>query len=217
MEDAFGESLVGPLRHDGCLAGAGGNSFGQPGQPGAAAIGVVIAAIYGLLGGAYFGLTDNPYLRWSLLATLPIAGIATATALLATRLPTGTLPDWLRQVRQPILPVVLAAFGVLAMWASLTVSPSTVPFLNLIGRAGAAAVGVATALTVTREPRLRALIGTILAVGAAIVFTLTNNTLIDVTYVVAVTWWWLVQLIGTTRRAAPYLLPAARSWLRGAR
>ena len=40
---------------------------------GAAAIGIVIAAIYGLLAGAYFGLTDNPYLRWSLLSALPVA------------------------------------------------------------------------------------------------------------------------------------------------
>jgi MFS family permease len=184
---------------------------------GAAAIGIIIAAIYGLLAGAYFGLADNPYLRWSLLSALPVAAIAAATALLAARLPGRMLPDWLRQVRQPVYPVILAALGVLAMWAALTVSPSAVPFLNLIGRAGAAAVGVATALTVTREPRLRALVGTILALGAATVFTLTNNTLIDVAYIVAVTWWWLVQLVSTTRRAAPHVLPAVSGWIRGAR
>jgi hypothetical protein len=182
---------------------------------GSAAIGTVIAVIYGLLAGAYFGLTYNPYLRWTLFSALPVAVIAAATALLATRLPAGLWPGWLRRVRQPVLPVILAVLGVLAMWASLTASPSAVPLLSLIGRAGAAAVGVATALTVAHDPRLRILVGTILAVGAASVFTLTNNTLIDVAYIVAVTWWWLVRLASTSRQAAPYTLPAIREWVSG--
>jgi hypothetical protein len=180
---------------------------------GAAAIGITVAAIYGLLAGTNFGLPDNPYLRWSLTAAVPVALIAVASALLATRLPADALSDWLQRSRQPVVPVVVAAAGVLAMWASLSMSPSVLPFGSALGRVGAAATGIAIALTVTRLPLLRVLVGTVLAVGAAAVFTLTNIVLIEVAYVVAGTWWWLVQLVRTSRAAVPYALPVIRGWL----
>ncbi len=136
----------------------------QPGYSGGTALGSsvnrnTVAAIYGLLAGAYFGLTDNPYLRWSLLAAVPVAVIAVATALLATRLPGDVLAGWMPQTRQPVIPVVLAAAGVLTMWASLSVSPSVLPLGSALGRLGAAATGIAIALTVTRAPLLRLIVG----------------------------------------------------------
>jgi hypothetical protein len=184
----------------------------------AAAIGLTIAALYGMLAGAYYRMADNPFIRWSLLAALPVAIAAVATALLSTRLPADTRPRSLHRLRQPVIPVVLAAAGTLLMWASLTITPpaSTLHLYGPVGRIGAATVGVAIALTVTRHRLLRTVVGTILAVGAAAVFTLTNATLIQLAYVAAVTWWWLVQLADTVRTAAPYTLPTIRDWLRGA-
>jgi hypothetical protein len=180
---------------------------------GGATIGVTVAAIYGLLAGATFDLVDNPYPRWCLLAAVPVAAIAVANALLATRLPAPALREWLAATRQPVLPVVLAALGSLAMWASLAGSPSYLPFGGLLGRLGAATTGIAIALTVTRVPLLRWIVGTVLAIGAAAVLTLANSALIQVAYVVAVGWWWLVRLVRTGSVAIPYTLPAARRWL----
>src|SRR5205814_1694820 len=108
---------------------------------------------------------------------------------------------------------VLAAAGVLTMWASLSVSPSVLPLGSALGRLGAAATGIAIALTVTRAPLLRLIVGTVLAVGAAAVFTLANNAIIEIAYIAAVTWWWLIQLIRTARTAVPYALPVLRRWL----
>jgi hypothetical protein len=183
------------------------------GYAGGATIGVTVAAIYGLLAGAAFGLVDNPYPRWCLFAAVPVAAIAVANALLATRLPAPALREWLDVTRQPVLPVVLAALGSLAMWAYLAASPSYLPFAGLLGRLGAATTGIAIALTVTRVPLLRWIVGTVLAVGAAAVLTLANSALIQGAYVVAVGWWWVVRLVRTGTVAIPHTLPAARRWL----
>jgi hypothetical protein len=180
---------------------------------GGAALGVIVAAIYGLLAGAFFGLADNPYLRWSLTAALPPAVIAVAIALLASRLPADALRMRLDDMRQPVIPVLLAAIGVVTMWASLSVSPSLLPFGSLLGRLGAATTGIAIALTVTRLPLLRLVVGSVLAIGAALVFTLANYPLIEVAYITAVTWWWLVRFVRAGRAAIPYTLPVIRRWL----
>jgi hypothetical protein len=98
------------------------------------------------------------------------------------------------------------------MWASLSISPSLLPFAGLLGRLGAAVTGVAIAVTVTRLPLLRLIVGSVLAIGAGVVFTLANNTLIEVAYIVAVSWWWLARFVRTGGAAVPRALPTVRRW-----
>src|SRR6266542_2631158 len=53
----------------------------------AIAVGLSIAGLYATSGSLYFGLPSGPLLRWALIPALPIAALATTTAVLATRLP----------------------------------------------------------------------------------------------------------------------------------
>jgi hypothetical protein len=181
----------------------------------AAAVGTAVAAIYGLAAGAYFSLTASPYLRWSLTAALPLTACALVIAATAPRIPATNLPTWLNRARPAVVPVALAAGGILLMRAALTLTPpvDVIGYPGLVGRVAAAALGVATALTVTRQPLPRAIAAPILGLGYTAVYSVTTANVLTIGYLIAVTWWTVVLAADTVRAAFPTAGPTLRRLL----
>lgn len=171
----------------------------------AAAVGITVAAMYGLAAGTYFGLTPTPYLRWSLTAAAPITVCALLIAVTAPRIAATDLPAWLHRARPAVLPIALAVAGILLMRSALTYTPPTdlIGYPGLIGRVGAAALGVATALTVTGQPFFRAITAPLLALGYTAIYGVTTANLLTIGYLLAITWWTAVLTAATLRTAYP--------------
>ncbi|PSK67142.1 hypothetical protein B0E53_00870 [Micromonospora sp. MH33] len=72
---------------------------------------------------------------------------------------------------------------------------------GLVGSAGAALLGVATALTASRSHTIRTITAPGLGIGYAIVLTNDTSGALTVGYLVALTWW-AVRLTGHTLRLA---------------
>ncbi|MGS2618977.1 hypothetical protein ACVCAH_31280 [Micromonospora sp. LZ34] len=79
---------------------------------------------------------------------------------------------------------------------------------GLVGSAGAALLGAATALTASRTTRLITTPG--LAIGYALVFTSNTSSTLLLGYLVAVSWWG----VSLTAFALRLTLPILRSTLR---
>ncbi|MFI5484172.1 hypothetical protein [Micromonospora echinaurantiaca] len=178
----------------------------------AAVGGTVAAALYGLATGTSVGYDYSPYLKWTLGAALPLAVCAAVIAATAPRIPAADLPTWLSHTRPAVLHAAIATAGIYLMRAALTITPPVdwTGMPGLIGSAGAALLGIATALTAGRNRAIRAITAPGLALGYAIVFTNDTSSALIVGYLIAVTWW-AIRLVGHTLRLA---FPSAGQALR---
>ncbi|MDG4834794.1 hypothetical protein O7627_36620 [Solwaraspora sp. WMMD1047] len=171
----------------------------------AALTGTTTAALYGLATGTAFGLDLNRYLNWSLLPALPLTLCALTIAITAPRIPTTDLPQWLRRIRPHALPVAIATTGILLMRSAVTLTPPAdlTPFPITIGSIGAAAVAVATVLTVTTHTLTRTITAPLLAIGYALLFTYPTSSIFITGYLLTLTWWTVTATTRTLRTAFP--------------
>ena len=183
----------------------------------AAVGGAVTAALYGLATGTSVRFDYSPYLKWTLGAPLPLAVCAAVIATTAPRIPAHTLPAWLARTRPAITHAAIATTGIYLMRAALTITPPVdlTGMPGLIGSAGAALLGVATALTASRSRTIRTITAPGLAIGYAIVFTHNTHGALIVGYLVAVTWWGIRLTAHTLRLAFPATGQALRRLIDG--
>lgn len=167
--------------------------------------GVVVAALYGLATGTSVEHDYGPYLKWTLGAALPLAACAAVIAATAPRIPAPELPSWLARTRPAILHAAIATTGIYLMRAALTLTPpvDVTGMPGLLASAGAALIGVATALTATRNRTTRAITAPGLAIGYAIVVTYDTNSALIIGYLIALTWWATRLTAHTLRLAFP--------------
>ncbi|MFJ1540424.1 hypothetical protein ACIODS_17965 [Micromonospora chalcea] len=171
----------------------------------AAVGGAITAALYGLATGTSVHFDYSPYLKWTLGAALPLAICAAVIATTAPRIPAHTLPAWLARTRPAITHAAIATTGIYLMRAALTITPPVdlTGMPGLIGSAGAALLGIATALTASRSRTIRTITAPGLAIGYAIVFTHNTHGALIVSYLVALTWWGIQLTAHTLRLAFP--------------
>jgi hypothetical protein len=185
------------------------------GYLGAATLSLILATLYGLAVGSNFGLNTGRYLRWSLLAVLPLCTASAIIAITAPRIPAANLPAWLRYSRPPTLWITLAAAGAALIQSAVTLTPPTglIGHDGLVARTGAAVLGIATACTIIRQPTLRAIATPILAIGYATVLTVPTIPALTICYLAAITWWALTLTTHTIRAAYPALPDTVRRLL----
>ncbi|MEV7628840.1 hypothetical protein [Actinoplanes sp. NPDC089786] len=171
----------------------------------AAGCGLAIAGLWGIAAGVVLDFQDPAYLRWTLTAAAPIAICAMIIAAVSPRIPADRLTTWLPRMRPPIWPIALAAAGTfLVRWAyTTTVVRSEFPFLYGIAAIGAAALGAATAATVTRQRWAQVTTGLILTPGYALLVTVHTIRYLTITYIAALIWWHLTATLRTLRDATP--------------
>ncbi|MBQ0906804.1 hypothetical protein [Micromonospora sp. U21] len=171
----------------------------------AAVCGALTAALYGLATGTAVEYDYTPYLKWTLAAALPLAACAALIAATAPRIPTDALPTWLAMTRPAITHAITATAGIYLMRAALTLTTpiSTNDIATFAGSIGAALVGVATALTMSRSRTIRAITAPGLAIGYALVFTDDTTGALIVGYLAALTWWGIRLTAHTLRLAFP--------------
>ncbi|MEV0716239.1 Hsp70 family protein [Asanoa sp. NPDC050611] len=179
---------------------------------GVAALGIAIAAIYGLGVGALVGATTTEYLAPALKPAVLIAVCAFLIAVLARAIPGPALARWLAQLRHPLIAVILAAAGIIAMRYAGTAQISA-GLSGMILRAGGAATGVAIAFTVVRNRLLRIITAGTLGLGGFAVASLANNRPITLAYLAAVIWWSATRLAVTGHAAYPTLRDHLRKLL----
>ncbi|MFG1742390.1 hypothetical protein ACGFLT_30660 [Micromonospora chalcea] len=169
----------------------------------AAVGGSTAAALYGLATGTAVQFGYEPYLKWTLGSALPLAACAAIIAATAPRIAAPQLSNWLARTPPAALPAAVAATGICLMRAAITLTPPVdlTGMPGLIGSAGAALLGIATALTTSRSRTTRTITVPGLAIGYAIVFTSDTSSALLVGYLVALTWW-AVQLAAYTLRLA---------------
>ncbi|GAB3863975.1 hypothetical protein GCM10029963_73600 [Micromonospora andamanensis] len=167
----------------------------------AAASGPVAGILYALAVGTVIEFTYRPFLTWTLGWTLPLAACAAVIALAAPHIPADDLPEWLTRAKPAILHAAIGATGILLMITSMSHMPINSPGVGLVGITGAALIGVATGLTITRIRAVRIIIATGLAIGYALVHTWPNHNAIIIGYLLALTWW-AIHLTGHTLRLA---------------
>ncbi|MET8354667.1 hypothetical protein [Micromonospora sp. NPDC005206] len=157
----------------------------------AAVGGTITAALYGLATGTAVEFDYTPYLKWTLGAALPLAVCAALIAATAPRIPANDLPTWLAMTRPAITHAITATAGIYLMRAALTLTTPihTNNIAGIAGSIGAALVGIATALTMSRSRTIRAMTAPGLAIGYALVFTIDTNSALIVGYLAALTWW----------------------------
>ncbi|MFI7077179.1 hypothetical protein ACIBO1_07790 [Micromonospora sp. NPDC049903] len=171
----------------------------------AAVAGPITAALYGLAVGTAVNYQYRPFLNWTLAWALPLATCATLIALTAPRIPTHDLPQWLTRARPPTLHAAIATTGIILMITALTQMPMNSTGVGLIGSTGAALIGIATGLTITRIPTIRIIAATGLAIGYALVLTWPNHGALIIGYLIALTWWAIHLTAHTLRLAFPGL------------
>ncbi|SBT38665.1 Hsp70 family protein [Micromonospora auratinigra] len=171
----------------------------------AAAGGTIAAALYGLATGTAVEYDYQPYLKWTLGSALPLAACAAVIAATAPRIPAPQLPDWLARTRPAVLHTATAGIGIYLMQAALTLTPPVdlTGMPGLIGSAGAALLGIATALTASRSRTIRTVTAPGLAIGYAIVVTSNTSSALIIGYLVALTWWATHLAAHTLRLAYP--------------
>ncbi|SNS98963.1 Hsp70 protein [Asanoa hainanensis] len=171
---------------------------------GAGALGIVIAALYGLAIGALVGAITTEYASHAIVPAVPVAAGALLVAALARSIPAAAVAAWLTQLRHPVSAVLLGSFGILAM--RYAVSAQISPGLSsIIIRIGGAATGLAIAVTLIRSRRLQLLTAAILTIGGFSVSSLGNNRAITLAYIAAIIWWTATRVATTARIAYPQL------------
>ncbi|MFF0372533.1 hypothetical protein [Micromonospora sp. NPDC005087] len=169
----------------------------------AAVGGAITAALYGLATGTAVRFDYTPYLKWTLGAAVPLAACAALIAATAPRISADDLPAWLAMTRPAITHAITATAGIYLMRAALTLTTpiSTNNIAGIAGSIGAALVGIATALTMSRSRTIRAITAPGLAIGYALVFTIDTTSALIVGYLAALTWWG-IRLTAHTLRLA---------------
>ncbi|WLS44819.1 hypothetical protein Q3V37_26110 [Micromonospora profundi] len=167
--------------------------------------GTITAALYGLATGTAVEYDYTPYLTWTLGAALPLAACAALIAATAPRIPADALPTWLAMTRPAITHAITATAGIYLMRAALTLTTpiSTNTIAAIAGSIGAALLGIATALTISRSRTIRAITAPGLAIGYALVFTVDTTGALIVGYLAALTWWAIRLTAHTLRLAFP--------------
>ncbi|MET8367659.1 hypothetical protein ABZU53_29450 [Micromonospora sp. NPDC005194] len=167
--------------------------------------GTITAVLFGLATGTAVEYDYTPYLKWTLGAALPLAACAALIAATAPRIPADALPTWLAMTRPVITHAVTATAGIYLMRAALTLTTpiSTNTIAPIAGSIGAALVGIATALTISRSRPIRAITAPGLAIGYALVFTADTTSALIVGYLTALTWWGIRLTAHTLRLAFP--------------
>jgi hypothetical protein len=193
-------------------AGSPGRHSHQAGRTlaAAAALGLAMAAMFGLLGEALFatsGTTTGMFLRATVLAALAPALLAAVIGLLAPY-STRIRDVWADHLHYPATPVILAVTGTMLTRAAA----AGLPWLSVIdyayiealgGRIGTGLLGVAVALTLARSRLTRLGLATLLGLGGVVVYSITNARLFVFAYLVAVALWWIAKAIRLTIAAAP--------------
>lgn len=182
---------------------------------GAAGAGLAIAGLWGLGVGVAVDFFAGPYLRWALIAAVPVAVCAAIIGLAAPRIPADQLPAWMARLSPPVVAVGLGSLGVFLMRSafSFTFPTSVTGYPGAVTFLGAALLGVATAWTATRQPLTRAVIGGILGIGFALVGTHDTAPYLTLTFVAALIWWTLALTLQTVRYGMPRTAERLRRWL----
>ncbi|GIF98331.1 hypothetical protein [Catellatospora citrea] len=176
----------------------------------AAALGLTMAAIFGLLGEALFVTSDatgSTFLRATVLAAIAPVLLAAAIGLLAP-LSTRIRDVWADQLHYPATPVILAVVGTMATQAAA----AGLPWLTAVdyayieafgGRIGTALLGIAVALTLAHSRLTRLGLATVLGIGGVLVYNIANARLFTFAYLAAVALWWIVKAIRLAIAATP--------------
>jgi hypothetical protein len=173
------------------------------------------AGLYGLLGGALFGLPSGRFLTWTLLAGLPAAAVAVGVGLLAPRIPALTASPWADRLHHPVVPVTLAAVGMLLAQAALSAHlpwSTLVHYGPIAGPAGTGLLGVAIALIAVTRRWPRVGLGFLLGLGGAVVYNLPNTAILGAVYIVVVGAWWIMRAGRIAADAFPHPQPKLRGW-----
>ncbi|MFD6568142.1 hypothetical protein [Micromonospora profundi] len=119
---------------------------------------------------------------------------------------------WLALTRPAITHAITATAGIYLMRAALTLTTpiSTNTTAAIAGSIGAALLGTATALTISRSRTIRAITAPGLAIGYALVFTVDTTGALIVGYLAALTWWAIRLTAHTLRPAFPQPATALR-------
>ncbi|MFI7553819.1 hypothetical protein ACIBQ2_29250 [Micromonospora sediminimaris] len=183
----------------------------------AAASGPVAGILYGLAVGTVTEFTYRPFLTWTLGWTLPLAACAAVIALAAPHIPADDLPAWLTRAKPATLHATIGTTGILLMITSMSQMPANRPGVGLVGITGAALIGVATGLTITRIRAVRVIIATGLAIGYALVHSWPNHNALILGYLLALTWWAIHLTAHTLRLAFSFRVKATLQRLSGDR
>ncbi|MBO4161369.1 Hsp70 family protein [Micromonospora antibiotica] len=172
----------------------------------AAVGGTITATLFGLATGTAFSFDYTSYLKWTLGSALPLAACATLIAATAPRIPAHALPHWLTLTRPAITHAATAAAGIWLIRAAYTLS-TPIDLTGMPGLAstiGAALLGTATALTVSRTRTIRLITAPGLTLGYALVISYNTHSALIIGYLVALTWWGLRLTADTLRLAFPH-------------
>jgi hypothetical protein len=184
------------------------------GYLGAATLGLAVAGLWGLGARVGVGVPGDSYLQVALMCAIPVALCAGVIAVIAPRIPQGLLPGWLRRASPPVVAIALAAAGVYLERAALTLTfpVDVVGMPGLAQAGGAVLLGIATAMTVTRQPLLRVLTGFILGIGYAMVSTAATVHYTTAAYIVVLAWWALTTTAVTVSAATPQIAALLKRW-----
>ena len=173
----------------------------------AAALGVGLAAMFALVGGASFGFNPGPMLTWTLGSTVPAAVVITVIGLLAVRAPIRG--GWRDRLRFPVEASALAAVSTVAVVGSYV----AIPFQDrntwwAMEHAGAIGIGYAAAWLVTRRWTRLIIVGSLLGGPATFAISLDTFDVIGAFLIGAVTVWWLARLVQIVGPMLPGLVGA---------
>ncbi|MFC4063684.1 Hsp70 family protein [Actinoplanes subglobosus] len=182
------------------------------GYLGAAALGLAVAGLWGLGVGVGVGFDDPAYLKTALTCAIPLAACAAIIALVAPRIPQDGIVAWLGRANPPVTAIALAALGVYLQRAAFTNTfpADLLPAHGLAQIVGAVLLGIATALTATRQPLLRVITAVILGGGYALVSSVTTIAYLTWAYIAVLLWWAATTTLATVTAATPQ----ARTWLK---
>jgi hypothetical protein len=177
-----------------------------PALAASAAAGTTLAGIYAIIAAVGLEWPSGPFLRWTLLPLTPIVVLTLAAGVLATRSRRIPAVGWHEWLGFPVSSIITATIGMAALQASVTtaVYPRNAATLVLLGRVGAALIGVAAALALARQARWRIILAAPTAAIFATIAGLAATGLLASGYITAVTLWWArrVWLLANRPRSA---------------
>jgi hypothetical protein len=185
-----------------------------------AGLGLGVAAVFALVGGAHFGFDPLPILTWTLGSTVVLATVVAIVGLLAGRL--SMKRGWPDRVRFPVEASAMAAVSTVAVLGSYV----GIPFNDRdvwwsMEHGGAIGMGLAVAWLVAPAPwsltpdamrrwfRLL-IVGAVFGVPATFAIKIQTFDAIGAFLIAAVTVWWVVRLAQIVGPMLPKLLANSR-------
>ncbi|MER7008787.1 Hsp70 family protein [Dactylosporangium sp. NPDC000555] len=179
---------------------------------GAGAVGgLVVAAVYATIAASYFDMPAGGFLRWSVLAVVPVVVAMVVLAGVMVWRPDPPGGSWFAWVRFPVSSVLLVGVGEMLIGYDVSGAPqllrplgwqldqwfptSGMQVISAIGRIGAACVGAGIGLLLVRRVWHRTLAAVPLAALAAATVALRTTGLIAAGFVIAAAGWWLWQAL----------------------